>query len=110
MCRAALVAWLASMATGTALAQGAPAPTGGDSRWLSLARSMLAWFKAGPTPVPIITDNYLIAPEVNVLLGGQFHSATNPNVGFESPAPTVPIATWVSIHRFASRRAPRREA
>ncbi len=79
MRRAALVALLASAASGAALAQGAPA--GGDSRWSVSAEALFAWFKSSPTPVPIITDSYVDAPGVNVLLGGGTVD-TNPNDGF----------------------------
>jgi opacity protein-like surface antigen len=82
MRRAALVALLASTATGAALAQEAPAPTAGDSRWSVSAEALVAWFKSSPTPVPIITDNYLDAPGVNVLLGGGSVD-TNPNAGLK---------------------------
>ena len=82
MRRAALVALLASTATGAALAQGAPAPMGGDSRWSVSAEALFAWFKSSPTPVPIITDSYVDAPDVNVLLGGGSVD-TNPNAGFK---------------------------
>ena len=58
MRRAAAVALLASIATGAALAQDAPWPAGGDSRWSLSAEALFAWFKSSPTPVPIITDNY----------------------------------------------------
>jgi opacity protein-like surface antigen len=80
MRRAALVALLASAPTVTALAQGAP--TVGDSRWTVSAEALLAWFKSSPTPVPLITDNYLDQPGVNVLLGGGSVD-TNPNAGFK---------------------------
>jgi hypothetical protein len=82
MRRAALVALLASAATGAVLAQGAPAPMGGDSRWSLSAEALFAWFKSSPTPVPIITDNYLDEPGVNILLGGGSVD-TNPNAGFK---------------------------
>ena len=39
------------------------------------------WFKASPTPVPIITDGYADLPATNVLLGGGTLD-TNPNPGF----------------------------
>jgi hypothetical protein len=80
MRRIALVALLTSTACGAALAQGALAPMDGDSRWSLSAEAMLAWFKSSPTPVPIITDSYLDAPGVNVLLGGGSVD-TNPNAG-----------------------------
>lgn len=70
MRRTALVALLASTATGAALAQGAPAPMGGNGRWSVSAEALFAWFKNSPTPVPIITDTFLDEPGVNVLLGG----------------------------------------
>jgi hypothetical protein len=79
--RVALVTVWASMATGAALAQGAPALTDGD-RWSMSAEALVAWFKSSPTPVPIITDNYLTGPGVNVLLGGGSVD-TNPNAGLK---------------------------
>jgi hypothetical protein len=82
MRRIALVAWLASTATGAALAQGAPAPMGSDNRWSVSAEALFGWFKKSPTPVPIITDNFLDVPEVNVLLGGGSVD-TNPNPGLK---------------------------
>src|SRR5215510_10242678 len=82
MRRAALVTLLASTATGAALAQGAPATMGSDSRWTVSAEALFAWFKSSPTPVPIITDHYVGAPGVNVLLGGGSVD-TNPNAGFK---------------------------
>ena len=82
MRRAVLVTLLASTATGAALAQGAPAPMGGDSRWSVSAEALFAWFKSSPTPVPLITDNYLDQPGVNILLGGGSVD-TNPNAGFK---------------------------
>lgn len=81
MRRAALLALMASATTGAALAQGAPAPTGGDSRWSVSAEALFAWFKSSPTPVPIITNDYLDHTHVNVLLGGGSVD-TNPNTGF----------------------------
>jgi hypothetical protein len=82
MRRAALVALVASTWTGATLAQGAPAPTDGPSQWSISAEVLFAWFKSSPTPVPIITDNYADAPNVNVLLGGRSVD-TNPNAGFK---------------------------
>jgi hypothetical protein len=82
MRRAALVALLTSTVSGGALAQGAPAPMESASRWWVSAEALLAWFKSSPTPVPIITDNYLDEPGVNVLLGGGSLD-TNPNAGFK---------------------------
>ncbi len=81
MRRAALVALVASSATGAALAQGAPVPMGSDGRWSVSAEALFAWFKSSPTPVPIITDSYLDAPGVNILLGGGSVDS-NPNAGF----------------------------
>ena len=77
-----MAALLASTATGAALAQGATAPMGSDSRWSVSAEALFAWFKSSPTPVPIITDSYADAPGVNVLLGGGSVD-TNPNAGFK---------------------------
>ena len=82
MKRVALVALLASTATGAALAQGTAALMGGDSRWSVSAEALFAWFKSSPTPVPIITDSYFDAPGVNVLLGGGSVD-TNPNAGLK---------------------------
>jgi Putative beta barrel porin-7 (BBP7) len=82
MRRAAWVGLLASTVTGAALAQGAPAPPGDDDRWSVSAQALFAWFKNSPTPVPIITDNYLDGAGVNVLLGGGSVD-TNPNPGFK---------------------------
>jgi len=79
MRRAALVALMASTATGAAWAQAAPAADA--SRWSLSAEALFAWFKKSPTPVPIITDTYADAPDVNVLLGGGSVD-TNPNAGF----------------------------
>jgi len=39
------------------------------------------WFKASPTPVPVITDGFYGQPGTNVLLGGGTLD-TNPNPGF----------------------------
>lgn len=63
-------------AAGVASAQG----TAGAGPWTFGAEALVAWFKASPTPVPIITDYYLDAPDVNVLLGGGSVN-TNPNAG-----------------------------
>ena len=82
MRRVALIALLASAATGEALAQATAAPMGEDSRWSVSAEAIVGWFKKSPTPVPIIADSYLNAPDVNVLLGGGSVD-TNPNVGFK---------------------------
>jgi hypothetical protein len=79
MRRAALVALMASTATGAAWAQ--VPPPGDASRWSLSAEALFAWFKKSPTPVPIITDTYADAPDVNVLLGGGSVD-TNPNAGF----------------------------
>jgi hypothetical protein len=54
---------------------------GSEARWSLSAEALFAWFKSSPTPVPIITDSYLDAPGVNVLLGGGSVD-TNPNAGF----------------------------
>ena len=55
----AVAALAAATASGAALAQGAPAPGGGDGRWSVSAEALVVWFKGSPTPVPVITDNYL---------------------------------------------------
>jgi hypothetical protein len=78
MRRAVLITLLASTVSGTAPAQ--VAPVAGDSRWTVSAEALFSWFKSSPTPVPIITDNYLDEPGVNVLLGGGTVD-TNPNAG-----------------------------
>jgi len=82
MQRAALTALMAATWTGGALAQQAPATMESASRWSVSAEALFAWFKSSPTPVPIITDNYADAPDVNVLLGGGSVD-TNPNAGFK---------------------------
>lgn len=82
MGRAALMALLASAMAGAALAQGTPAPIRDDSRWAVRAETLFGWFKKSPTPVPIITESYVDAPGVNVLLGGGSLD-TNPNAGFK---------------------------
>ena len=81
MRRTAWVAACAAAASGTVLAQGTAAPAAGDSRWSVSVEALFSWFKKSPTPVPLITDNYLDAPGVNVLLGGGT-ADTNPNAGF----------------------------
>ena len=77
-------AWLfvaASAAAGPALAQGtAPAPFS-DNRITLSAEALFSWYKSSPTPVPIITDDYVTSPSVDVLLGGGSVD-TNPNYGF----------------------------
>ncbi len=80
MRRVALVTLIASTAAGSALAQNAPMAANG--KWSVSAEVLFSWFKASPTPVPIITDNYIDAPGVNVLLGGGSVD-TNPNAGFK---------------------------
>ncbi len=82
MRRAAVLALLASVVSGVALAQGTSAPMGSESRWSVSAEVLFAWFKSSPTPVPIITDSYVDAPGVNVFLGGGSVD-TNPNAGFK---------------------------
>jgi len=82
MRRVALLGLLASIGSGTAFAQATPAPMATDSRWSVSVEAMFAWFKSSPTPVPIITDTYLDAPDVNILLGGGSVD-TNPNAGFK---------------------------
>lgn len=81
MRRAAVVAVVAAVWSGTVAAQGTSAPMAPASRWSVGAEALLTWFKNSPTPVPIITDNYANAPGVNVLLGGG-EVDTNPNAGF----------------------------
>jgi len=85
MRRVALVALAASTWSGAALAQGTPAPMDSATRWSLSAEALFAWFKNNPTPVPIITDNFADAPDVNVLLGGGSVD-TNPNAGFKLTA------------------------
>lgn len=82
MQRVAVVAVLASMASGAALAQAPSTAWDGASRWSFSAEALAGWFSKSPTPVPIITDSYLDAPGVNVLLGGGTMD-TNPNAGFK---------------------------
>lgn len=83
MRRATMVAVVAATWTGAVLAQNAPAPMANASRWSLSAEALFAWFKSTPTPVPIITDSYLDAPGVNILLGGGQGVDTNSNVGFK---------------------------
>ena len=45
------------------------------------AEALIWWFKSSPTPVPIITNAPLGAPDSKVLLGGE-DSDTNANPGF----------------------------
>ena len=82
MRRAAVLALLASVVSGVALAQGTSAPMGSESRWSVSAEALFAWFKSSPTPVPIITDSYVDAPGVNVFLGGGSVDTTS-NAGFK---------------------------
>ncbi len=81
MRRAAMVAFVASSAASAALAQGTATPVASESRWSFGAEALSAWFKSSPTPVPIIIDDFLAQPGVNVLLGGGSVD-TNPNAGF----------------------------
>jgi hypothetical protein len=82
MPRIALLAIVASAAAGCASAQTTPANWAAvDNRVTLSAEALLAWFKSSPTPVPIVTDSYANAPDVNVLLGGGSVD-TNPNAGF----------------------------
>lgn len=85
MRRTVVTAFMASAWAGAALAQGTLAPMDGASRWSVSAEALFAWFKASPTPVPIITDSYANAPGVSVLLGGGSVD-TNPNAGFKVTA------------------------
>lgn len=77
-CAAAMA--LCGCAADIALAQTAPMPAESDSRWSLSAEALFASLKASPTPIPIVTDNYLDAPGVNVLLGGGTVD-TNVNAG-----------------------------
>ena len=81
--RRSFVAMVAASAASMASAQGAAAPaaTFGDGRLSIGAEALFVWIKSSPTPVPIVTDNYLDQPNVNVLLGGGSVD-TNPNAGF----------------------------
>ena len=51
------------------------------------------WFKASPTPVPIITDDVYGLPTTNVLLGGGTLD-TNPNPGFRITGTYVIGGRW----------------
>jgi hypothetical protein len=80
----AVVALAATGIVGTAGAQSAPgagAAPFADGRGTVTAEVLYAWFKASPTPVPLITDNTYGLPATNVLLGGGTID-TNPNAGF----------------------------
>lgn len=65
---AAIALW--GCAAGATFAQSEPTPAESDSRWSLSVEALFAELKASPTPVPIVTDNYLDVPGVNVLLGG----------------------------------------
>ena len=82
-CATAMALW--GCAAGVALAQTAPMPAESDSRWSLSAEALFASLKASPTPVPIVTDNYLDTPGVNVLLGGG-KADTNVNAGLRVTA------------------------
>lgn len=78
-----LAGLIATAAAGGALAQGTPAAASfADGRFTLSAEAMLVWFKSSPTPVPLITDDYVNSPTANVLLGGGSVD-TNPNAGFK---------------------------
>ena len=77
-CATAMALW--GCAARVALAQTAPMPAESDGRWSLSAEALFASLKASPTPVPIVTDNYLDVPGVNVLLGGGTVD-TNVNAG-----------------------------
>lgn len=82
---ASSVALAESVWSGAALAQGTPAPMESATRWSLSAEALSAWLRKSPTPVPIITDNFVDAPGVHVLLGGGSVD-TNPNAGFKLTA------------------------
>ncbi len=93
MQRAAWVALLASTMSGAALAQTAAPSMAAESRWSVSAEALFGWFKDSPTPVPIITDSYADAPDVNVFLGGGSVD-TNPNAGFRITGAYRGDARW----------------
>ena len=73
-----------SIAAGAATAQTPSASAGnpfGSGRATLSAEAVFMWFKASPTPVPVITDGYADLPSTAVLLGGGTLD-TNPNPGF----------------------------
>lgn len=79
-----LAALAASGIVGTAVAQsaaGAGAAPFAEGRGTVTVEVLYAWFKASPTPVPLITDNLYGLPTTNVLLGGGTLN-TSPNAGF----------------------------
>ena len=73
---------VASLLAGAAVAQTPGGTTTfGGGRGSVTVEALYVWFKASPTPVPLITDDYANAPAVNVLLGGGTLD-TNANPGF----------------------------
>ena len=63
-CAAAIA--LSGCAAGAALAQTESMPAESDRRWSLKVEALLATLKASPTPVPIVTDNYLDASGLHV--------------------------------------------
>ena len=84
MRRLAVAALVTSIAAGAATAQtpstSASNPFASGRATLS-AEAVFMWFKASPTPVPVITDGYADLPTTAVLLGGGTLDS-NPNPGF----------------------------
>ncbi len=83
MRRSLLTVTIAGLLAGAAGAQtpGAAPATFADGRLTLSAEALFVWYKASPTPVPIITDDLAFLPDTNVLLGGGTLD-TNPNAGF----------------------------
>jgi len=77
-----MVAFVVCATAGVAWGQGASVPSTPDgSRFSVGAEVLFMWFKSSPTPVPIVSDDYIDEPGTRILLGGGSID-TNPNPGF----------------------------
>lgn len=84
--RLATAALFISVAAGFAHAQGTPATAAfADGRGSVSVEALFSWFKSSPTPVPIISNDYIDEPGTSILLGGGSLD-TNPNPGFRVAA------------------------
>jgi len=82
--RTAVAVFVAGLAAGAASAQTTTPGAGGPFRsgqGSVSVEALLMWFKASPTPAPVITDGFYGQPGTSVLLGGGTLD-TNPNPGF----------------------------
>lgn len=93
---AVVAALVTSTAAGIAGAQTPPAsssvPFAGGRGSVSV-EAIFMWFKASPTPVPVISDDYIDEPGTNILLGGGTLD-TNPNPGFRITGTYALDAGW----------------